>query len=153
MNLMVERRVCTFCGSEIEPGTGRMYVKKDGVVYNFCTSKCYKNLVILGRVPRRTTWTRYFEREKAIRMKGVPEPAEQPKKARKVKKAEAPAEAAPEVVEEKAKEKPAEEPAPKEEEKKPEPAKEKKAAPKKPEKHAKAPVKKEKPKAVEGEKE
>lgn len=68
---MVERRVCTFCGDEIEPGTGKMYIKKDGVVYNFCSSKCYKNLVILGRVPRRTTWTRYYEREKSIRMKEI----------------------------------------------------------------------------------
>jgi large subunit ribosomal protein L24e len=82
---MVERRVCTFCGQEIEPGTGRMYVKKDGVVYQFCTSKCYKNLVELKRVPRRTTWTGWYTREKQVRMKGVePEPA--PNKARKVRK-------------------------------------------------------------------
>jgi large subunit ribosomal protein L24e len=146
---MVERRVCTFCGSEIEPGTGRMYVKKDGVVYNFCTSKCYKNMVILGRVPRRTTWTRYFEREKAIRMKGGPEAVEHPKRARKIKKAEAAAEKAPGAIEEKA----AEEPAPKFEEKKPEPAKEKKIPAKKSEKPAKAPAKKATPKAEEGEKE
>jgi len=92
---MVERRVCTFCGDEIEPGTGKMYIKKDGVVYNFCSSKCYKNLVILGRVPRRTTWTRYYEREKSIRMKGAPVPEEKPK-AKKVKKEEKPeAEGAP----------------------------------------------------------
>lgn len=84
---MVERRVCTFCGDEIEPGTGRMYIKKDGVVYNFCSSKCFKNLVVLGRVPRRTTWTRFYEREKQVRMKGVQEEAK-PVKARKVKKAE-----------------------------------------------------------------
>jgi large subunit ribosomal protein L24e len=82
---MVERRVCTFCGQEIEPGTGRMYVKKDGVVYQFCTSKCYKNLVELKRVPRRTTWTSWYTREKQVRMKGAePEPA--PSKARKVRK-------------------------------------------------------------------
>ena len=84
---MVERRVCTFCGDEIEPGTGRMYIKKDGVVYNFCSSKCFKNLVILKRVPRRTTWTRYYEREKQTRMKGAPEPEEKPKP-RKLKKLE-----------------------------------------------------------------
>ncbi len=151
---MVERRVCTFCGSEIEPGTGRMYVKKDGVVYNFCTSKCYKNMIILGRVPRRTTWTRYFEREKEIRMKGGPEAVEQqPKKARKIKKAEA----APAAAEEKApvaaveeKEKEEEKPAPKAEEKK-ETAKEKKAPAKKGEKPA-AP-KKERPAPKEGGKE
>jgi len=84
---MVERRVCTFCGVEIEPGTGRMYIKKDGVVYNFCSSKCFKNLVVLGRVPRRTTWTRYYEREKQVRMKGLPG-TPQPARARKVKTGE-----------------------------------------------------------------
>ncbi len=98
---MVERRVCTFCGVEIEPGTGRMYVRKDGVTYNFCSSKCFKNLVELGRVPRRVTWTRHYEREKQIRMKpGLAEAA--PKKVRKVKKEdseekEAPAEPAPDA--------------------------------------------------------
>lgn len=55
---MVERKVCSFCGNEIEPGTGRMYVKKDGSVYSFCTHKCYKNMIQLRRVPRRTLWTR-----------------------------------------------------------------------------------------------
>jgi large subunit ribosomal protein L24e len=101
---MVERRVCTFCGDEIEPGTGRMYIKKDGVIFNFCTSKCFKNLVVLGRVPRRTTWTRYYEREKQVRMKGLPGAEPQPAKARKLKKVEEKAEAGP--AEKKAEEKP-----------------------------------------------
>jgi large subunit ribosomal protein L24e len=81
---MVERRVCTFCGNEIEPGTGRMYIKKDGVTYQFCTSKCYKNMVELKRVPRRTTWTSWYAREKQVRLKGA-EPEPEPKKARKVR--------------------------------------------------------------------
>ena len=81
---MVERRVCTFCGHEIEPGTGRMYVRKDGVVYQFCTSKCYKNLIELKRVPRRTTWTTWHAREKQTRMSvGEPEPAPKARKLRK----------------------------------------------------------------------
>ena len=93
---MVERKVCTFCGVEIEPGTGRMYVRKDGVTYNFCSSKCFKNLIVLGRVPRRVTWTRHYEREKQVRLKAVV--AEAPAKTRKVKtakteKGEAPIEA------------------------------------------------------------
>jgi large subunit ribosomal protein L24e len=82
---MVERRVCTFCGVEIEPGTGRMYVRKDGVTYNFCSSKCFKNLVELGRVPRRVTWTRHYEREKQVRLKSAPAEAATAKKVRKVK--------------------------------------------------------------------
>ena len=64
---MVERRVCSFCGKEIEPGTGRMYVKKDGSVLYFCSSKCYKNMMELKRVPRRVTWTAEYQKEKKIR--------------------------------------------------------------------------------------
>jgi large subunit ribosomal protein L24e len=53
---MVEQHVCTFCGSQLEPGTGKMYVKKDGSVMFFCSSKCQNNQK-LGRVPRRVEWT------------------------------------------------------------------------------------------------
>lgn len=126
---MVERRVCSFCGNEIEPGTGRMYIKKDGVIYNFCTSKCFKNLVELGRVPRRTTWTVWYSREKQVRMKGLPAAEEAGAKARKLKKAAAGKEEAP--AEEKASEKAEEKPAPTAEEK---PKAEKKPAAKKSEK-------------------
>ncbi|UCE45405.1 MAG: hypothetical protein JSU93_00470 [Methanobacteriota archaeon] len=80
---MVERRVCTFCGKEVEPGTGRMYVKKDGVTHQFCTSKCFKNMIELKRVPRRTEWTSWHAREKQVRLKGA-EP--EPKRASKVRK-------------------------------------------------------------------
>ncbi|MCX6658200.1 MAG: hypothetical protein NTY62_05895, partial [Euryarchaeota archaeon] len=128
-------------------------IKKDGVVYNFCTSKCFKNMVILRRLPRRTTWTQYYAREKQIRMKGEPEaPAEAPK-ARKVKKAEGKEEKKPEPKKEESKVS-AKEEKPKTEEKKPapkEPAK--KALVKKPE-AAKAEKPKPKPeqkdKAAEG---
>ncbi|MDW5561828.1 MAG: 50S ribosomal protein L24e [Methanomassiliicoccus sp.] len=63
---MVERRVCSFCGAEMEPGTGKLFVKKDGTVLTFDTNKCYKNMIELGRIPRRTTWTRAAKREKEI---------------------------------------------------------------------------------------
>ena len=152
---MVERKICTFCGTEIEPGTGRMYIKKDGVVYNFCTSKCFKNLVVLGRVPRRTTWTRYYEHEKEIRMKGVPTQEDTGAKAKKVRKVAAKPEEG--KAEEKAEKKPGEaKPAPREETPK---AEEKKPAPKEPAKKDKPaakkaePVKKEKQKPAEGVKE
>ena len=145
---MVERKICTFCGTEIEPGTGRMYIKKDGVVYNFCTSKCFKNLVVLGRVPRRTTWTRYYEREKEIRMKGAPAEEDAGPKAKKVRKVVTKSEEG--KTGEKAEKKPEEaKPAPKEEKPK---AEEKKPAPKEPTKKDKPapkkaePAKKEKPK-------
>ncbi|MBO4521946.1 MAG: 50S ribosomal protein L24e [Methanomicrobium sp.] len=54
---MVDSFVCTFCGEPIEPGTGKMYVKKDGTIFYFCSSKCQNNYR-LGRVPRRVTWTK-----------------------------------------------------------------------------------------------
>jgi large subunit ribosomal protein L24e len=52
----------------MEPGTGKLFVKKDGTVLTFDTNKCYKNMVELGRIPRRTTWTRAAAREKEIVM-------------------------------------------------------------------------------------
>ncbi|MFQ6105900.1 MAG: 50S ribosomal protein L24e [Candidatus Hydrothermarchaeaceae archaeon] len=47
---------CSFCGKKIEFGRGKMYVKKDGSVTYFCTSKCEKNSLKLHRVPRRVNW-------------------------------------------------------------------------------------------------
>lgn len=66
---MVEKRNCSFCYKEIEPGTGKMYVKKDGTVLNFCTNKCYKNMIELKRVPRTTAWTDKAISEKKMRTK------------------------------------------------------------------------------------
>ena len=53
---MVEQHVCSFCGHQLEPGTGKMFVKKDGSIFFFCRSKCENNHK-LGRVPRRVEWT------------------------------------------------------------------------------------------------
>jgi large subunit ribosomal protein L24e len=53
---MVEEHKCSFCGKPIEPGTGLLYVKKDGTTYYFCKSKCKKNLLNLKRVPSRVSW-------------------------------------------------------------------------------------------------
>lgn len=57
----METRVCTFCANNIEPGTGTLYVKRDGSIFHFCSSKCRKNLLILKRVPRRVRWSKAFE--------------------------------------------------------------------------------------------
>lgn len=54
---MVREIKCSFCGSAIKLGTGTMYVKNDGVTMNFCSSKCRKNMVKLGRDPRKLKWT------------------------------------------------------------------------------------------------
>ncbi len=55
---MVERRICSFSGEEIEPGTGIMYVRRDGTVLWFKDSKARKNMK-LGRNPRKVKWTDY----------------------------------------------------------------------------------------------
>lgn len=57
---MPERRVCSFSGDEIEPGTGLMFVKKDGSIMWFKNSKAKKNSVKLKRNPRKVKWTRHF---------------------------------------------------------------------------------------------
>jgi large subunit ribosomal protein L24e len=54
---MVETKTCSFCGGPVEPGTGKMYVRRDGTTYYFCSSKCQNNQR-LGRTPRRVTWTK-----------------------------------------------------------------------------------------------
>jgi hypothetical protein len=91
-------------------------------------------MVILRRLPRRTTWTQYYAREKQIRMKGAPEAVTEAPKARKVKKAEGKEETKAPAKEEKPKteeKKPApKEPAKKALVKKPEAAKTEKPKPK-----------------------
>ena len=55
---------CDFCKYELEPGTGKMFVMKDGRVYHFCSTKCEKNLFKMGRKPRTTRWTDEFSQVK-----------------------------------------------------------------------------------------
>lgn len=55
---------CTFCGSDLKPGTGKMLVLKDGRVQYFDRQKCEKNLVTLGRKPRTTEWTASYAAQK-----------------------------------------------------------------------------------------
>ena len=59
---MPEQRICSFTNEEIEPGTGMMYVKRDGSVYWFRDSKSRKNMLKLKRNARRLKWTRRYEK-------------------------------------------------------------------------------------------
>ncbi len=54
---------CSFCGEDIRKGTGKMFVKKDGKVLNFCTNRCEKNMLVLKRKPIRTRWTKLFKKK------------------------------------------------------------------------------------------
>ena len=51
---------CDFCKENIEPGTGKMLVMKDARVFNFCSTKCEKNMMKMHRKPRLTRWTGEF---------------------------------------------------------------------------------------------
>ncbi len=55
---MVVKHQCSFCAGEIEPGTGSMFVKRDGTVFHFCSSSCRKQQLKLGRAGHRLKWTR-----------------------------------------------------------------------------------------------
>ena len=53
---------CSFCGKVIPKGTGKMFVKKDGKILYFDSSKCEKNLLKLNRKPRNFKWTKSYEK-------------------------------------------------------------------------------------------
>ena len=57
---MPERRICNFTGEEIEPGTGMMFVRKDGSVLWFKSSKARKNQLQLKQNARKVKWTRHY---------------------------------------------------------------------------------------------
>ncbi|MEM1542300.1 MAG: 50S ribosomal protein L24e [Ignisphaera sp.] len=56
---MAVKRNCSYCSNEIEPGTGLMFVRNDGTIMWFCSSKCLKNYR-LGRDPKKLPWTKSY---------------------------------------------------------------------------------------------
>ncbi len=48
---------CSFCGKVIPPGTGKMYVKANGKVYWFCSSKCERNF-FMRRHKKKVKWVK-----------------------------------------------------------------------------------------------
>lgn len=55
---------CSFCGISIPKGTGKIYVKKEGKVLDFCSTKCEKNMIKLNRKPRNIKWTSEYHKLK-----------------------------------------------------------------------------------------
>lgn len=55
---------CDFCGSELPIGGGKLYAKKDGTSYYFCSNKCEKNMIVLNRKPVKTKWTKEYNKLK-----------------------------------------------------------------------------------------
>jgi large subunit ribosomal protein L24e len=56
-------RKCSFCGHDFPPGTGMMFIKNDGSILWFCSSKCRKSSLFMGRDARKLKWTAYFGKE------------------------------------------------------------------------------------------
>ena len=54
---------CSFCQGTVPEGKGKMFVKTDGKIFNFCDSKCQKNWN-MKRVGKKVRWTKAFEKEK-----------------------------------------------------------------------------------------
>jgi len=95
---MVAKRQCSFCAQEIEPGTGTIFVKRDGTVYQFCSSSCRKQQMSLGRIGHRFKWTRAYELKRAAERSsaersggGAPAATPAPKRAPRAPEPEAPA--------------------------------------------------------------
>lgn len=42
---------CSYCTAEIEKGTGMMYVRKNGTVRYYCSTRCYKMNTFHNRTP------------------------------------------------------------------------------------------------------
>ncbi len=51
---------CSFCGKEIKKGSGKVFVKDNGTILHFCSSKCEKNMLKLKRDARKLKWTKSF---------------------------------------------------------------------------------------------
>ncbi len=62
---------CSFCGKDIPRGTGKMFVKKEGTVFFFCSRKCEKNLLKLNRAPQSKKWTAFYRKETKEKEKKV----------------------------------------------------------------------------------
>lgn len=82
--------VCSFCGKHFPKATGKMYVKKEGTIFLFCSGKCEKNMLMLGRKPRDVGWTAEYHKVKQIERAGgiVPEAKKTEAKAAEPKKKE-----------------------------------------------------------------
>jgi large subunit ribosomal protein L24e len=70
---------CTFCGKDVERGCGKIFVQTTGKILYFCSMKCEKNMLKLGRKARNLKWTADYSVTKAANFAAI--------KAQKEKKA------------------------------------------------------------------
>ncbi|MCJ7573522.1 50S ribosomal protein L24e [Candidatus Bathyarchaeota archaeon] len=55
---------CSFCGEDIAPGTGINFVRRDGRLLRFCSSKCRKSAILMRRDPRKFKWTKSWGQQR-----------------------------------------------------------------------------------------
>ncbi len=55
---------CSFCGKDFPSGEGILYVRNDGVIFRFCSSKCRRALLDFKRDARKFKWTEHYVKEK-----------------------------------------------------------------------------------------
>ena len=80
---------CSFCGKQYEIPRGLTYVKADGKIFYYCSSKCRKNHE-LGRVAKRVKWIKKKKKAKT-QISGKEHEmgqAEEVKKAKEIKEKE-----------------------------------------------------------------
>lgn len=49
---------CSWCSANIKPGTGKMFVKKSGEIFYFCSRKCEQHFLRRGIKGKRQKWTK-----------------------------------------------------------------------------------------------
>ena len=54
----------SFSGENIRPGTGLIFVKKDGTIHYFADQKTKRNMLKLGRNPNMVRWTQAYQKTK-----------------------------------------------------------------------------------------
>jgi len=72
---------CSFCGKDIEPGTGTMFVRNDNQRFYFCSQKCERSMLKMGRTARRIKWTKSYEKGPTPPQPEKPPQEEEPEKA------------------------------------------------------------------------
>ena len=54
---------CSFCGHDLDRGTGKLLIWNSGKQDFFCSNRCEKNLLKLKRTPLQTPWTKKYRAE------------------------------------------------------------------------------------------
>lgn len=68
---------CVFCGKDYEDYVGTYLIRNEGTAVYYCSLKCHKNHLKLGRDKRRLKWTAAFYESRTKRYASEKRAAEQ----------------------------------------------------------------------------